>query len=272
MEMAVFDRMFAALPDVCRKTVPDLGIMLGSGWGDALQIDEVICRVPYSAIPGLGASTVQGHSGEFVLYRYQGRVVAAWCGRRHFYEGVGWEAVVAPVELSRRMGLKILLITNAAGGINSTLSAGDFVVLSDHINLVRANPLVGVHHPEWGARFPDMSEVYDSGLRARLMTCAARNDIRAIEGVYAFNYGPSYETPAEIRAYRTIGADAVGMSTVPEAMFAKACGMRVAGLSLISNLAAGISPTPLVHSEVVAAGEAAKPKMTKLIGDFIAHF
>lgn len=271
MNKAIFDKMADSLPSVCFAQKPDLGVMLGSGWGDALEPDEVIARVPYSAISGLGASSVQGHAGEFLLYRTSGRLVAAWCGRRHYYEGVGWEAVVAPVEMLRRMGCKTLLVTNAAGGINDSYTAGDLIVLSDHLNLVRANPLVGPHESEWGPRFPDMSEVYDPELRARLLSSAVRLNIRAAEGVYAFNYGPAYETPAEIRAYRTIGADAVGMSTVPEAVFAKSCGFRVAAISLISNLAAGISKSPLNHAEVVAAGEAAKPKMKALIGDFIAR-
>lgn len=267
----IFETMAKALPESCFGAAPDLGILLGSGWGAALTMEEAIARVPYSSIPGLGASTVQGHAGEFILYRRAGKLIAAWCGRRHFYEGAGWAPVIAPVELLRRMGAKTLLLTNAAGGVNPALKPGDFVVLSDHLNLVRANPLVGAHVREWGARFPDMSEVYDAELRARLLAGAARVGAKAIEGVYAYNYGPAYETPAEIRAYKTIGADAVGMSTVPEAMLAKAIGFRVAGLSLISNLAAGISPTPLNHAEVVAAGEAAKPKMKAIIEDFIAR-
>lgn len=267
----VFDEMVKALPEICFGAAPDLGILLGSGWGAALTMDEELARVPYSAIPGLGASTVAGHAGEFVLYRRAGKLIAAWCGRRHFYEGEGWAPVIAPVELLRRMGARTLLLTNAAGGLNPALKPGDFLVLNDHVNLVRANPLVGAHVPEWGARFPDMSEVYDRTLRAKLLSGAALVGAKAVEGVYAYNYGPAYETPAEIRAYRTIGADAVGMSTVPEAMLAKSIGFRVAALSLISNLAAGISPTPLNHVEVVAAGEAAKPKMKAIIEEFIAR-
>ena len=264
-----FDPLCAALPQIVFAEPPDLGVMLGSGWGDALEMDEVVCRVPYDRLPGLGASTVKGHAGEFILYRRGGKLVAAWCGRRHFYEGVGWQSVVAPVEVMRRMGVKKLLLTNAAGGIDSALKAGDFVILNDHINLVRVNPLVGAHAPEWGERFPDMSEVYSRRLIAILRTIAEELSISAHEGVYAYNYGPAYETPAEIRAYRVIGASAVGMSTVPEAVFAHACGMEIAALSLISNLAAGISSTPLSHAEVVAAGEAAKPQMRAIVGAFL---
>ena len=271
MKIENFDATAAYFPDVCFKNPPDLGIVLGSGWGAALEKDEIIFRASYAEIPGIGASTVAGHAGEFILYRRGGRLVAAWCGRRHYYEGVSWETVVTPVEILRRMGCRRLLLTNAAGGINPALRPGDFVILNDHINLVRANPLVGPHCEEWGPRFPDMSEVYAKHLRDLLKAGANRLGIRAMEGSYAFNYGPCYETPAEIRAYKAIGADAVGMSTVPEAVFAKACGFEIAGLSLVSNLAAGISPTPLDHHEVMAAGEAAKPLMKALIEDFIAR-
>lgn len=249
----------------------DLGILLGSGWGDALDPDEVVSRKSYTEIPELGASTVQGHAGELVIYCKSGKTIAAFCGRRHFYEGVGWEPVVAPIELLRQMGCETVLLTNAAGGLLDGAKPGDFVILSDHVNLVRANPLVGPHRPEWGARFPDMSEVYSKDLRAKLLDGARALGITAFEGVYAFNYGPAYETPAEIRAYKSLGVDVVGMSTVPEAMVAKAIGMKIAAISLVSNLAAGISPAPLNHAEVVAAGAAAKPKMKALIGDFIAR-
>jgi len=269
MDIRFFDKAAACLPDLCFKDVPDIGIVLGSGWGDALEIDEELVRVSYADIAGLGASTVQGHSGEFILYRTRGRLIAAWCGRRHAYEGVGWEPVVLSVEILRRMGCSRVLLTNAAGGINPALRPGDFVIIRDHINLVGGNPLVGRHVPEWGPRFPDMTEVYAKRLTELLHAAANRQGIRAMDGVYACLPGPCYETPAEVRAYRAMGADVVGMSTVPEAMFARACGMKVAGLSLVSNLAAGISVQPLNHAEVMAAGEAAKPQMRILIGDFL---
>jgi len=269
MDIGFFDKAAACLPDRCFKAVPDIGIMLGSGWGDALEIDEELVRVSYSDIAGLGASTVQGHSGEFILYRTGGRLVAAWCGRRHAYEGVGWEPVVLPVEILRRMGCANLLLTNAAGGINPALRPGDFVIIRDHINLAGGNPLVGPHVPEWGPRFPDMSEVYAKRMAELLHASANRRGLRAMDGVYVCLSGPCYETPAEIRACRAMGGDVVGMSTVPEAVFAKACGMKVAGLSLVSNMAAGISERPLSHVEVMAAGEAAKPHMRTLIGDFL---
>ena len=271
MNISFFDKSAACFPDLCFKAPPDIGIMLGSGWGQALQMDEVVFRMKYSDIPGLGASTVQGHSGEFVLYRRCGKLVAAWCGRRHFYEGAGWEPVVLPVEILRRMGCQTLLLTNASGGINPALRPGDFVIIRDHINLMGTNPLIGPHVAEWGERFPDMTEVYAKRLAELLHASANRLALRAMDGVYAFASGPCYETPAEVQAYKAQGADVVGMSTVPEAVFAKSCGMKIAGISLVTNLAAGISRQVLNHEEVIAAGAAAKPQMADFIEDFLVR-
>lgn len=271
MNVKTFDTTAGYFPDICFKNPPDLGILLGSGWGEALKMDEVLFHTTYAKVPGLGASTVPGHTGEFFLYRRGDRLIAAWCGRRHYYEGIGWEPVVLPIEILRRMGCSSLLLTNASGGINPALRPGDFVIIRDHINLIGSNPLVGAHCPEWGARFPDMSEVYTKHLAELLHAAANRLGLRVMDGVYAYNSGPAYETPAEVHAYKAQGADVIGMSTVPEAVFAKACGMKIAGLSLVSNLAAGISRRPLAHEEVVAAGAAAKPSMAAFIEDFIAR-
>lgn len=269
MQIKKFDEWAGAFPDKCFEREVDLSIVLGSGWGEALEMDEVISRVAYSDIPGFGEATVQGHAGEFILYRRGNKRVAAWCGRRHFYEGVEWEKVVFPVEMSRRMGAKNILLTNAAGGINPALKAGDFVIIRDHLNFMFDNPLIGPHNPEWGARFPDMSEVYTRRLSEILRAGVNRLGFRALDGVYAVLTGPGYETPAEIKAYGRLGADVVGMSTVPEAIFAHAIGMNVAGLSLVSNLAAGITNAPLSHREVIEASEQAKPRMRALIEDFL---
>ena len=173
--------------------------------------------------------------------------------------------------MMRRMGCGAVLLTNASGGINPALRPGDFVIIRDHINLINANPLVGPHRPEWGEMFPDMTEIYTRRLAELLHAGANRLGLRVMDGTYAYNVGPAYETPAEIRAYKAQGADVVGMSTVPEAVFAKACGMKIAGLSLVSNLAAGIALRPLGHEEVIAAGVAAKPAMRALVEDFIAR-
>ncbi len=269
MKMKFFDEAAGFFPDECFSRPVDLAIVLGSGWGDALTSDRTLVRLSYADIPGFGAATVPGHAGEFRLYERAGRRVAAFCGRRHWYEGVGWEAVVLPVEIVRRMGCPRILLTNAAGGLNPALKPGDFVILRDHINTVGINPLIGPHNPVWGARFPDMTEVYTQHLRDVLHASANKRALRVMEGVYAFTSGPVFETPAEIHAYGHMGADVVGMSTVPEAVFARACGIQVAGLSLVSNLAAGISSKPLCHEEVMAASQAAKGVMSALIDDFI---
>ena len=265
----IFDKAADFLPDECFSKPPDLAIILGSGWGESLTSDRTLVNFSYSDIPGFGAATVVGHAGEFRLYERAGKRIAAFCGRRHWYEGVGWETVVLPVELARRMGCDKLLLTNASGGINPALRPGDLVILKDHINTVGINPLIGPHYLEWGERFPDMTDVYQKHLAELLHASANSLGLRAMDGVYAYTSGPCYETPAEIQAYKAQGADVVGMSTVPEAVFAKACGMRIAGLSLVSNLAAGISRQKLGHEEVIAASQAAKAVMSAFIEDFL---
>lgn len=267
--MTFFEKAAAALPADCFEVPPNLAIVLGSGWGQALQMDREIVRIPYGAIPGYGAATVVGHAGEFILYERAGKRIAAFCGRRHWYEGVGWEAVVLPIELVRRMGGRRVLLTNAAGGLNPALHPGDFVILGDHINTVGVNPLIGPHVEAWGARFPDMTEIYSKSFRKALHAVAAKRGMRIMEGVYAFTSGPVYETPAEIRAYGHMGADVVGMSTVPEAVFAHACGIEVGGLSLVTNMAAGISPVPLSHAEVLEATTRAQKAMQGFVEDVI---
>jgi purine-nucleoside phosphorylase len=272
MDVKIFDAAAEFLPGECFETPPDLGIVLGSGWGDALVVDRMIAEIEYSDIPGFGAATVVGHAGKFKLYERSGKRIVAFCGRRHWYEGIGWESVVLPVELLRRMGCKALLLTNAVGGINPALHPGEFVILRDHINTVGNNPLIGPHNPDWGERFPDLSEIYTKELRDILHASAGDLGLRIMEGVYAFTSGPVFETPAEIHAYKLWGADVVGMSTVPEATFAHACGMKVGGLSLVANLAAGISERMLSHEDVLKATNAARDKMSELIDKFIGLF
>jgi len=176
-----------------------------------------------------------------------------------------------PIEILRRMGCSTVLLTNASGGINPVLRPGDFVIVRDHINLVGVNPLIGPHVAEWGERFPDMTEVYAKHLAELLHASANRLGLRVMDGVYAYTSGPCYETPAEVQAYKAQGADVVGMSTVPEAVFAKSCGLKVAGISLVSNLAAGISRRPLNHEEVMTAAAEAKPRMSAFIDDFLGR-
>lgn len=263
-EAALFEQAAAALPRAFFESRPARGLILGSGWSQALAGAAGI-RIPYGQIPGLGASTVRGHAGELLLLEAGGTPTAIFCGRRHWYEGEGWTPVILPVELLRRMGVRQLVLTNAAGGIHPQLRPGDLLLIRDHVNMGGLNPLQGPVRPGWGTRFPDQSRVYDPELAARLQACAAACEVPLRDGVYAFTAGPAYETPAEIRAYGLWGVDAVGMSTVPEAMVAHAMGMRVAALSCITNLAAGISGPHLSHEEVLAETRRMEPLLARLL-------
>ncbi len=244
-------------------------MILGSGWSRVLKIDYEIARIPYSEITGLGAGKVVGHTGELLLFERHEKFICAFMGRRHWYEGVGWEPVIMPAELMRRMGVKQILITNAAGGINPSLSPGDLMIIRDHINTCGINPLIGEVVKGWGPRFPDQSRVYSPGLVDLLRKSAMDCDATLSEGIYAFTTGPGYETPAEIRAYAGMGADAVGMSTVPEATIASAAGIELAALSCITNMAAGISGPHLSHEEVIKQTEKSAPVMSALVDAFL---
>jgi len=267
-----FETAAAALPDICREPPPDCGMILGSGWSKALAVDAPLLRLPYSEIPGLGASTVVGHAGEFLLFDRHGLRIAAFMGRRHWYEGAGWGPVVMPVELLRRLGTRNLLITNAAGSITPSFTPGDLMIIRDHINTVGISPLIGPVMPGWGPRFPDQSQIYSPALTDLLRKAAHDTGATLGEGVYAFTSGPVYETPAEIRAYAGMGADAVGMSTVPEATVANAAGLRTAGLSCITNMAAGISGPNLSHEGVIEQTRKTLPLMAALLDAFLMHF
>lgn len=264
-EKEYFDSAFAAVPDSWRDFAPTVGVILGSGWGQALLDRPFADRLSYAAIPGYGASTVVGHAGEARLIDTGRSRVIAFCGRRHFYEGEGWGPVVMPVEIMRRLGVRNVLLTNAAGAVNPALNPGDMLVIRDHVNTTGRNPLQGPVVPGWGTRFPDQSEVYSRELGDRLQTVAKRLGIRLPDGIYAFTAGPCFETPAEIRAYGIWGVDAVGMSTVPEAIVANAAGMKVVALSCITNMAAGIAGQRLCHEEVLEATAAAAPKMGAIV-------
>ena len=269
---SVFDKAFDALPAVIRGARPVCAMILGSGWSHALASFTPLARCGYAEIPGLGATKVAGHSGELLLFEHNGNTFLAFAGRRHFYEGLGWEPVLLPLELARRLGIPNLLITNAAGGVNTAFRPGDLMIVTDHIKFSGLNPLIGPLVEGWGTRFPDLSEVYARGLRGQLRAAAQAAGVRAHEGVYVFTTGPTYETPAEIRAYTRLGADAVGMSTVPEAIVAHASGMRVAALSCITNMAAGILDQPLSHDEVLQETTRAQPRMSALVTEFLARF
>lgn len=244
---------------------PEAAVILGSGLGDFAERIKVEKTVSYSEIDGFPVSTVSGHKGSFVFGYYRDKPVAVMNGRVHYYEGYDISDVVLPVRLLREMGAEKLIITNAAGGISPELSAGDLMLITDQISSFVPSPLRGPNIDELGIRFPDMSEIYSKGLRALAKKAAEEEGINLKEGVYIQTGGPNYESPAEIRMYKALGADAVGMSTACEAIAAVHCGMEVCGISCISNLAAGISPVPLTHKEVQETGLMVKDKFTRLI-------
>lgn len=249
---------------------PEIGIVLGSGLGSFVEDRvEVEAALAYSEIPGFPVSTVPGHAGRFVLGHLGGRRVVCMQGRVHFYEGYSLREVTLPIRLMARWGIRSLLLTNAAGGINPDFRVGDFMRIRDHINFLGSNPLIGPN-ADGGERFPDMSEVYDRELAATLHAVADDLKIDLKAGVYLATTGPSFETPAEIRAFHTLGADAVGMSTVPEAIVARHLGLRVAGISCISNAAAGLAEGPLSHEEVGQTTANVREPFAELISGFVA--
>ncbi|MEZ5319891.1 MAG: purine-nucleoside phosphorylase [Vicinamibacterales bacterium] len=231
--------------------VPGVAVVLGTGLGGFAEslADPVV--VPYAEIPHWPASTVVGHAGRLVVGTARRRRVLTLSGRVHLYEGHPLRTVTFGARVLGRLGVKTLLLTNAAGGINTTFTPGTLMAIDDHINLLGTNPLIGPNESRWGPRFPDMSEVYSARLRGLADAAARSAGLPLAHGVYVAVTGPSYETPAEIRAFRALGADAVGMSTVPEAIVARHMGLEVFGLSCISNMAAGILPQPLTEAEVI---------------------
>lgn len=251
--------------------VPKVALVLGSGLGDYADNIRVIYEFPYKDIEGFPISTVAGHDGRFI-FGYVGEVpVVCMKGRVHYYEGYPVSDVVLPTRLMKLLGAEILFLTNASGGMNKSFSAGDLMLITDHIGVFAPNPLIGQNIDELGTRFPDMSNVYDTDLQNIIRSTAQADNIDIKEGVYVQLTGPSYETPAEIKMLSNF-ADAVGMSTVVEAIAANHCGMRICGISCICNLAAGLNPTPLSHKEVQEAADKAAPKFKKLVTDTIIEF
>jgi purine nucleoside phosphorylase I, inosine and guanosine-specific len=253
------------------KLVPDLGVILGSGLGSFADTVEEAVVVGYGELPGFPLSTAPGHAGRLILGRLGGRKVAIMQGRFHFYEGYSMDRVVLGVRLLGRLGAPTVIVTNAAGGIRSDLAPGDLMLISDHINLMGQNPLVGPNIDVLGPRFPDMSDAYTKSLREQAQSIAQQLGIELKEGVFAALSGPSYETPAEINFLRLIGADAVAMSTVPEVIAARHMNMRVLGISCISNLAAGLSKQPLSHADVTEIANRTQATFNKLLMGLIAH-
>jgi purine-nucleoside phosphorylase len=271
--MTYLEKVDAAVDAVRRRSgmVPDVAIVLGSGLGDfANRLQEAV-TIPYGELPNWPASNVIGHAGKLVIGTLAGKRVAALSGRVHFYEGHDLRTVSFAARVIGRLGVKVLILTNAAGGINVTLGPGTLMVIDDHINLLGSNPLVGPNEDAWGARFPDMSEVYSTRLRGLADDVARAQGLAIGHGIYVALHGPSYETPAEIRFLRAIGADAVGMSTVPEAIVARHMGLEVLGISCITNAAAGVLPQPLNHEEVMAVARQVRGAFAALLEGIIGR-
>lgn len=247
---------------------PEIGIVLGSGLGE-LADEYCEIAIPYSEIPGFEASTVSGHKSRLVFAEINGKKVVMMQGRFHYYEGHPIQKVVFPIKVMKKLGVKTIILTNAAGGVNPAFNPSDLMIITDHINHMNVNPLIGSNDNEMGERFPDMSEVYSPELVELTKKTAAKLGIDVQEGVYMALTGPSYETPAEVRMARIVGADAVGMSTVPEAIVAKWAGMNVIGISCICNSAAGVSTVALSHADVIHAAGIAKERFKKLVKEII---
>ncbi|MCI9219438.1 MAG: purine-nucleoside phosphorylase [Lachnospiraceae bacterium] len=267
----VYEKLMRCHENVRMKTdfVPKVAIVLGSGLGDYAEDVRVAYELSYSELEDFPISTVPGHAGKFIFGFVDDIPVACMKGRVHYYEGYPVSDVVLPIRLLKLMGAEILFLTNAAGGVNTSFHAGDLMMIKDHISAFAPNPLIGPNIEELGVRFPDMSSVYDRDLQKLLVRTAKENRIYLQEGVYAQMTGPSYESPAEIRMLRSLGCDAVGMSTVVEAIAARHMGMKICGVSCISNLAAGMSANPLSHREVQEAADMAAPNFKKLVTEAV---
>lgn len=250
---------------------PEVGLILGSGLGVLAELMENAVSISYSDIPHFPVSTVEGHEGELLLGTIQGRPVIMMKGRFHMYEGYGPELTAFPVRVMKELGVSSMLVTNAAGGVNTSFEPGDLMLITDHLNMTGTNPLIGPNDPQLGVRFPDMSEAYSRRLRKLALDTAEKQGFSMQQGVYAGLLGPTYETPAEIVMLRTLGADAVGMSTVSEVIVARHAGLEVLGISCITNMAAGILDQPLSHDEVMETAEKVREKFLGLVTSVIPN-
>src|SRR5262245_42878597 len=275
MTGSIFDRAQTSARHIRERIARDIdvAVVLGSGLGSFAETLEDQAVIPYEEIPDFERSTVEGHSGRLVVGRLPSTeiVVGVMQGRFHYYEGYSLDEVTLPIRAFGAMGLRKLALTNAAGGVNPEFKQGDFMLISDHINLMMISPLRGKHDMRLGERFPDMTEVYSSEYRRIAKDAAAEIGLDLREGVYLALQGPNYETPAEIRMMRALGADAVGMSTVPEAIVAKQMGMTTLGVSLITNAAAGIETGPINHAEVMEMGQRVSKEFSELLTRVIAR-
>ena len=263
--------MDQAAADIRRRSaaLPDTAIVLGSGLGDFSDTLRDAIAAPYTELPHWPASNVVGHAGRLVIGTVGGRRVAALSGRVHFYEGYDLATVVFATRVMGRLGVRHLILTNAAGGINTALTQGALMIIDDHINMMGTSPLIGSNDDRFGPRFPDMSEVYSARLRNIADEAARTRGVAVSHGVYIAVQGPSYETPAEINFFRKMGADAIGMSTVPEAIAARHMGVEVLGISCITNAAAAVGHQPIVHDDVIATGRRVRSSFISLLEGII---
>ena len=248
---------------------PEIGLVLGSGLGEFAETLESPVYIPYKSLEGFPVSQVEGHKNRFVLGFCGGKRIIAMQGRFHYYEGYPQSLMALPIRIMKTAGVSNLILTNAAGGINPQFSPGDQMVITDHINMSGSNPLIGENDDKFGPRFPDMSRVYDREYIDEICALGKRMGIHLQKGVYVMASGPNYETPAEIRMFRIAGADAVGMSTVPEAISAAHCNMKIIGISCITNMAAGMNGQVLQHEEVIETANIVKEKFTRLLQGII---
>lgn len=251
------------------KYNPTIGLILGSGLGSIGDQIEDAEYYNYGEIPNFPVSTVEGHAGRLVIGKFQGKEVVAMQGRFHYYEGYNMQEITMPVRVMKLLGVETIVVTNAAGAANPNFTPGDLMIISDHINLSGSNPLFGKNLNEFGTRFPDMSNAYNKELRAKVKDIANNLNIKVQEGVYAMFSGPTYETPSEVRMARILGADAVGMSTVPEVIVANHSGINVIGISCMTNMAAGILDQPLNHEEVMETSARVKETFIKLMTNIV---
>lgn len=250
--------------------MPKIGIILGSGLGDFADEFENI-SISYEDIPGFEKSHVEGHKGKLVFAEIEGKPVVMMQGRYHFYEGYSMQTVTYPVKVMKSLGIDTLIITNAAGAVNKDFSPADLMFITDHINFMGTNPLIGKNDNSMGERFPDMSEIYSKELINKAENIAHNLGITTHRGIYAATTGPSYETPAEINMFRLLGASAVGMSTAPEAIVAKWCGLKILGISCLTNYASGVTETPLSHAEVIQTADKVKNNFKNLLTEIIKN-
>lgn len=273
-QLNILDKIKESKKYISSKTKinPKIAIVCGSGLGNIKKIIKQEKIIPYSKIPYFKESTVEGHIGELISGKINSKDVFLLNGRLHYYEGYTMQEISYPIRVMKSLGVKTLIITCAVGAINKKYNIGDIVIIKDHINFIFNNPLIGKHYNVFGVRFPDMTDLYNENIRKKVVQIAKENKIKCYEGIYFAVSGPSYETPAEIFAYRNLGADVVGMSLVAESIVAKQMGMDILALAYISNKASGISKKILAHNEVLSAGKEAAKSIEKIINDFIKEF